>query len=141
VAADPVGLSRRCPPSPRSAWFKQCPFSLLRSTPLLVYSDRGWLTCCWSATVPAFRALAPLLARRGAGMTGTSTEGSIEDVGVAISFVDDQVVFAVRGRLDLFRAPDVRAILETVVDRGHHSVVLDLAQNGVHRRDWPTGDY
>ena len=28
MAADPVGLSRRCPPLLRSAWFKQCPFSL-----------------------------------------------------------------------------------------------------------------
>jgi hypothetical protein len=29
VAADPVGPCRRCPFLPRSAWYDQCPFSLL----------------------------------------------------------------------------------------------------------------
>jgi GAF domain-containing protein len=34
------------------------------------------------------------------------------------------------GRLDPFRAPDVRAILETDVDRGHHSVVAGEMTTG-----------
>jgi anti-anti-sigma factor len=63
-------------------------------------------------------------------MIGTSADGSVGALSVAISFVDNQVVLGVRGSLNLFRAPDLRAILEAVIDRGHRSVVLDLARTG-----------
>jgi ANTAR domain len=62
-------------------------------------------------------------------MMGTSADGSVAALRLA-SVVDNQVVLGVRGPLNLFRAPDVRAILEAVIDRGHRLVVLDVAQTG-----------
>jgi len=47
-----------------------------------------------------------------------------------VSFLEAQVVLAVRGEVDALSAPDLEAILGALVDRGHRSFVLELAQVG-----------
>ena len=49
---------------------------------------------------------------------------------VAASFVEGQVTLAIRGDVNAVSAPDLIAILDALIDRGHRSVVLDLAQTG-----------
>lgn len=52
------------------------------------------------------------------------------DLGVTVSFAPSGVLIAVRGELDMTTAPDLRAVLDAVVDRGHAEVVLDLGDVG-----------
>ena len=52
----------------------------------------------------------------------------IEAFGLTVSFAGDRAVVAVRGEVDLLTAPEVAAVLTAVIDRGHLSVVLDLAE-------------
>lgn len=47
--------------------------------------------------------------------------------GISGSFLDDQVVLAIVGELDLFTIEDLAAVLDAVIDRGRRKVVLDLA--------------
>ena len=47
--------------------------------------------------------------------------------GVAVSFDATQAVLGVRGEVDLISAPELAAVLDAVIDRGHRSVVLDLS--------------
>jgi AmiR/NasT family two-component response regulator len=80
-------------------------------------------------------------------MMGTSTEGSIEDVGVAISFVDDQVVFAVRGRTAVLRtrqviAPAIGIVMERegISEEGAFTVLRGSSQrSGRPRREHAEG--
>lgn len=51
-----------------------------------------------------------------------------DGIGILVSFVGTKTVLRVRGELDLLSAPQLGAILHGVIDRGHHSVVLDLAE-------------
>jgi anti-anti-sigma factor len=54
-------------------------------------------------------------------------DGALSDFSVAASFVDGQVVLSLRGEVDILSAPEFEAFFETMIDRGHQSVVLDLA--------------
>jgi anti-anti-sigma factor len=51
----------------------------------------------------------------------------LEHFGVTVNFAGPGVVVDVRGEVDLMSAPELAAVLEAVIDRGHRSVVLDLA--------------
>jgi anti-anti-sigma factor len=53
---------------------------------------------------------------------------ALESFGVTITFMREIAVVGVAGELDLVSAPSVKAILGEVIDGGHTSVVLDLAQ-------------
>jgi anti-sigma B factor antagonist len=53
---------------------------------------------------------------------------SFGEVGVTLDFTGSQVVIGVRGELDLLTAPDLGAVLDAVVDRGHPYVVVDLRE-------------
>jgi anti-sigma B factor antagonist len=55
-------------------------------------------------------------------------EGAVRRFTVCLEVNGAQVVLAVRGDLDLLTAPELGAVLDAVVDRGHHDVVLDLAE-------------
>jgi anti-anti-sigma factor len=52
---------------------------------------------------------------------------ALSDFSVAASFVDGQVILSLRGEVDILSAPEFEAFFETMIDRGHRSVVLDLA--------------
>ncbi len=52
---------------------------------------------------------------------------SLDGFDVAVSFADDQAILAVNGELDRITAPELRAILDGVIDCGHRDIVLDLA--------------
>jgi len=47
---------------------------------------------------------------------------------LVVAFLPARVVVAVRGELDSLTAPELGAVLNGLADRGHRSVVLDLAQ-------------
>ena len=49
-----------------------------------------------------------------------------EGFGIAVDFVEEHAVLAVRGEVDLLTAADFGAILDAVIDKGYRSVVLDL---------------
>jgi anti-anti-sigma factor len=53
---------------------------------------------------------------------------ALADFSVAASFTDGQVILALEGEVDLLSAPEFSAFFETMIDRGHRSVVLDLAR-------------
>jgi len=53
---------------------------------------------------------------------------ALSDFSVAASFVDGQVILALEGEVDIMSAPEFGAFFETMIDRGHRSVVLDLAR-------------
>jgi anti-anti-sigma factor len=50
----------------------------------------------------------------------------LSDFSIGASFVDGQVVLALRGEVDALTAPEFAAFFETVIDRGHRTVMLDL---------------
>lgn len=47
---------------------------------------------------------------------------------ISTSFVDDRVVLAVRGEIDLVTAVELAAVMDAMIDGAHRSVVLDLAE-------------
>jgi anti-anti-sigma factor len=51
---------------------------------------------------------------------------SLSDLSIGASFVDGQVVLALRGEVDALTAPEFGAFFETMIDRGHRTVMLDL---------------
>jgi anti-anti-sigma factor len=53
---------------------------------------------------------------------------ALADFSVAASFADGQVVLALEGEVDILSAPEFGAFFEAMIDRGHRSVVLDLAR-------------
>jgi anti-anti-sigma factor len=53
---------------------------------------------------------------------------ALADFSVAATFTDGQVVLALEGEVDILSAPEFGAFFETMIDRGHRSVVLDLAR-------------
>jgi anti-anti-sigma factor len=58
----------------------------------------------------------------------TAGERALSDFSVAASFEDGQAVLALHGEVDVLTAPEFGAFFETMIDRGHRSVVLDLAE-------------
>jgi anti-anti-sigma factor len=58
----------------------------------------------------------------------TAGDHTLSDFSVAASFADGQVVLALEGEVDALSAPEFGAFFETMIDRGHRSVVLDLAR-------------
>jgi anti-anti-sigma factor len=50
----------------------------------------------------------------------------LSDFSIGASFVDGQAVLALRGEVDALTAPDFSAFFETMIDRGHRTVMLDL---------------
>jgi anti-anti-sigma factor len=60
----------------------------------------------------------------------TTEAGSLGGLSVAVNFIERQVVLCVRGEVDAVSAPDLKALLDALIDRGHRSVVVDLAQMG-----------
>jgi anti-anti-sigma factor len=61
-------------------------------------------------------------------MTAGDGDRALADFSVAASFVDGQVVLALQGEVDALTAPEFGGFFETMIDRGHRSVVLDLAR-------------
>lgn len=61
---------------------------------------------------------------------GASTvlASSLSSFAVGVDFVGHDVVVAVRGEVDILTAPELGAIVDAVLDLGHQSVVLDLAE-------------
>src|SRR5580704_15628616 len=53
---------------------------------------------------------------------------ALADFSVAATFTDGQVILALEGEVDVLSAPEFGAFFETMIDRGHRSVVLDLAR-------------
>lgn len=53
---------------------------------------------------------------------------SLPGFAVSASFSGQQAVLGVRGDVDIATAPDLGAIVDAVIDRGHRFVVLDLAE-------------
>jgi anti-anti-sigma factor len=53
---------------------------------------------------------------------------ALSDFSVTASFADGQVILALEGEVDILSAPEFAAFFETMIDRGHRSVVLDLAR-------------
>ncbi len=51
---------------------------------------------------------------------------SLSDFSIGASFVDGQAVLALRGEVDALTAPEFGAFFETMIDRGHRTVMLDL---------------
>ncbi len=58
----------------------------------------------------------------------SASVGPLDAFGVTVGFTGDQAVVGVRGEVDLLTAPELAAILTAVIDGGHSSVVLDLAE-------------
>ncbi len=56
----------------------------------------------------------------------SGADRSLSDFSIGASFVDGQVVLALRGEVDALTAPEFGAFFETMIDRGHHTVLLDL---------------
>jgi anti-anti-sigma factor len=52
---------------------------------------------------------------------------SPNDFEVTAKFGEDVVVFGIRGEVDIATAPDLGALLGAVIDQGHTSIALDLA--------------
>ena len=57
-----------------------------------------------------------------------TADRALSDFSVAASFSDGQVILALEGEVDVLSAPEFGAFFETMIDRGHRSVVLDLAR-------------
>jgi anti-anti-sigma factor len=53
---------------------------------------------------------------------------ALSDFSVSASFTEGQVILALEGEVDVLSAPEFGAFFETMIDRGHRSVVLDLAR-------------
>ena len=51
----------------------------------------------------------------------------LSDFSVGASFVGAQVVLSLNGEVDALTAPEFGAFFQTMIDRGHRSVVLDLS--------------
>jgi anti-anti-sigma factor len=51
---------------------------------------------------------------------------SLSDFSIGASFVDGQVILALRGEVDALTAPEFGAFFETMIDRGHRTLMLDL---------------
>jgi anti-anti-sigma factor len=51
----------------------------------------------------------------------------LSDFTVGASFVGAQAILTLGGEVDALTAPEFGAFFQTMIDRGHHSVVLDLA--------------
>jgi anti-anti-sigma factor len=58
----------------------------------------------------------------------TSPHSPLEGFAVVADFIEGRSVLSLRGDLDRLSAPELGAILSAVIDRGHKSVVLDLAE-------------
>jgi anti-anti-sigma factor len=56
----------------------------------------------------------------------TGADLPLSDFSIGASFVDGQVVLALRGEVDALTAPEFGAFFETMIDRGHRTVMLDL---------------
>jgi len=57
--------------------------------------------------------------------TGSPSPGHLE---LTVSFDADEVALSIRGDVDVVTAPDLAAVLAAVLDQGHSSVVVDLAE-------------
>jgi anti-anti-sigma factor len=71
---------------------------------------------CSSRAVPAGRPEVP------------TDDRSVTDFAVAASFVGEQAVLVLHGEVDLLTAPVFEAFFDVLIDQGHRSVELDLAQ-------------
>ena len=52
----------------------------------------------------------------------------LEPFRLTINYAADHAVVGVRGEIDLQTAPELAAVITSVIDRGHLSVVVDLAE-------------
>ena len=68
------------------------------------------------------------MAARPGGTEVSASVGPLDAFGVTVGFAGDQAVVGVRGEVDLLTAPELASVLTAVIDRGHSSVVLDLAE-------------
>jgi anti-anti-sigma factor len=58
----------------------------------------------------------------------TTGKDHSEEFEVTVSFAGEQVTVGIRGEVDMLTAPELAALLDTIIDRGHVSVLLDLAE-------------
>ena len=61
------------------------------------------------------------------GFGVTMVEAAPRGFAVTVGFERSRAVLRVRGEVDLFRSPDLAALLHAVIDQGHRSLVIDLA--------------
>jgi anti-anti-sigma factor len=61
-------------------------------------------------------------------MAAGDGDSALTDFSVAATFVDGQVILGLHGEVDVLSAPEFGAFFETMIDRGHRSVVLDLSE-------------
>lgn len=59
---------------------------------------------------------------------GTMSASSLSGFTISTSFVRNRAVLAVQGEVNLVTAPELADIQDAVIDGGHRSVVLDLAE-------------
>lgn len=71
----------------------------------------------------ARRPPAPLSGATG----GTTPADPLADFGATLAFSGHRAVLGVLGQVDLVSAPELAALLNAVIDRGHADVVVDLA--------------
>lgn len=57
-----------------------------------------------------------------------SVHPSAGDLDVTLGITESRVLVGVGGELDLLTAPDLTAILEAIVERGHKTIVVDLGR-------------
>jgi anti-anti-sigma factor len=58
----------------------------------------------------------------------SSPHSPLEGFAVSVDFIEGRAVLSLRGDIDRSSAPELGAILAAVIERGHRSVVLDLAE-------------
>ena len=51
----------------------------------------------------------------------------LSKLGVSVAFVEQRVLLDVRGEVDVLTAPDLGALVDVLIDRGHRFVELDLS--------------
>jgi anti-sigma B factor antagonist len=65
---------------------------------------------------------------RTVGDEVTVDSGDLQELGFSITFAGNQAVLGVGGEIDLLSAPEFAGILDGIIDRGHVSVVLNVAE-------------
>ncbi len=61
-------------------------------------------------------------------MPATAESGPLGDFAITASYSGANVVLGVRGQVDILTGPELGAVLDAVIDRGHVAVVLDLTE-------------
>jgi anti-anti-sigma factor len=58
----------------------------------------------------------------------SAVQDPVRDFAVRLEYVSGRVVLGVRGEVDVLTAPELGAVFDAVIGRGHRSIVVDLAE-------------